>query len=132
MLHTATGKTAFDNEFYYPKKQNGQKVQGYETTYSRMSWDKPAHSITMWNGLIGSQKNVHPGRFWHEDRNGDRLYTNPRVLTIYELLIVSSLPTNWNIPDWAKNQLIRGVIGEGIPPLMVKKIMKPLVEFERS
>lgn len=132
MFHTPTGKTAFDNAVYYPKKSNGQKVQGYETTYSRMSWDKPAHSITMWNGLIGSQKNVHPGRFWKRDDNGDALYTNPRVLTIYELLIVSSLPKNWNIPDWAKNQLIRGVIGEGIPPLVVKKIMKPMLDFERS
>ena len=131
MLHTPTGKTAFDNPRYYPKKSNGERVQGYETTYSRMSWDKPAQSITMWNGLIGSQKNVHPGRFWKYDEDGSPLYTNPRVLTIYELLIVSSLPLNWNIPSWASNQLIRWVIGEGVPPLMVKKIVQQVVNFER-
>lgn len=126
MLHTPTGNTAFDNPFYYPKKTNGDRVRGYETTYHRLFWDKPAATITMWNGILGSQNNVHPGRFWKKDENGDSLYTNPRVLTIYELLIVSSLPLNWDIPDWADEQLIRFVIGEGIPPLMVKKIFKPL------
>ena len=62
----------------------------------------------------------------------DKLYTNPRVLTIYELLIVSSLPVDWNIPEWANDQLIRFVIGEGIPPLMVKKIIQQVMEYERS
>lgn len=131
MLYTPAGNTAFDNEFHYPKKKNGQKVKGYDTTYHRMYWDKPAASITKWNGLMGSQNNVHPGRPWKQDRNGDMMYTNPRVLTIYELLIVSSLPVNWDIPDWADNQLIRFVIGEGIPPLMVKKIIGQVVNFER-
>ena len=131
MLHTPTGNTAFDNEFYYPKKLNGDRVRGYDTTYHRLFWDKPAATITRWSGIMGSQNNVHPGRFWKRDRKGSALYTNPRVLSIYELLIASSLPTNWDIPDWANDQLIRFVIGEGIPPLMVKKIILPVLEFER-
>lgn len=130
MLHTPTGNTAFDNEFYYPKKTNGQRVKGYDTTYHRLFWNKPSSTITKWNGIMGSQNNVHPGRLWKTDENGDELYTNPRVLTIYELLIVSSLPTTWNIPDWANDQLIRFVIGEGIPPLMVKKIIKQVMDYE--
>ena len=130
MLHTSTGNTAFDNPVYYPKKTNGQRVRGYDTTYHRLFWDKPAATITMWNGILGSQNNVHPGRFWKKDANGDRLYTNPRVLTIYELMMASSLPANWNIPSWATEQLVRFVIGEGIPPLMVKKIIEPVMRFE--
>ena len=59
------------------------------------------------------------------------MYTNPRVLTIMELLIVSSLPLDWDIPDWADNQLIRFVIGEGVPPLMVKKIIQQVMDYER-
>jgi len=132
MLYTPTGNTAFDNEVYYPKKLNGERVSGYDTTYHRLFWDKPAAAITKWSGILGSQNNVHPGRFWKRDINGDAMYTNPRVLTIYELMVASSLPSNWNIPDWANDQLIRFVIGEGIPPLMVKKIVNPVIEFERS
>lgn len=132
MLHTSAGNTAFDNPFYYPKKKNGDRVKGYDTTYHRLFWDKPAATITKWNGIMGSQNNVHPGREWKVDSDGDMMYTNPRVLTIYELLIVSSLPINWDIPDWANNQLIRFVIGEGVPPLMVKKIIEPVMVYERG
>lgn len=132
MLYTSAGNTAFDNPYHYPKKKNGEKVKGYDTTYHRLFWDKPAATITKWNGIMGSQNNVHPGKEWKYDANGDMMYTNPRVLTIYELLVVSSLPTDWDIPDWADNQLIRFVIGEGIPPLMVKKIITQVMEFERS
>lgn len=132
MLHTPAGNTAFDNPFYYPKKKDGNRVKGYDTTYHRLFWDKPSATITKWNGIMGSQNNVHPGRFWKNDENGDPMYTNPRVLTIYELLIVSSLPTDWDIPDWADNQLIRFVIGEGVPPLMVKKIIKKVMDYEEG
>ena len=130
MLHTPTGNTAFDNPFYYPKKKDGNRVKGYDTTYHRLFWDKPSATITKWNGIMGSQNNVHPGRFWKNDENGAPMYTNPRVLTILELLIVSSLPLDWDIPDWADNQLIRFVIGEGIPPLMVKKIIQQVMDYE--
>lgn len=123
MLYTPTGNTAFDNKKYYPKKTNGEKIKGYDTTYHRLFWSKPCSTITRYNGIIGSQNNVHPGRPWKLDKNGEQMYTNPRVLTIYELMIVSSLPTDWDIPSWASNGLIRHVIGEGIPPLLVKKIV---------
>ncbi len=123
MLYTSTGNTAFDNDYYYPRKKTGEKIKGYDTTYHRMFWNKPSSTITRYNGIIGSQNNVHPGRPWKLDKNGEMMYTNPRVLTIYELLIVSTLPTDWNIPEWASHGLIRHVIGEGIPPLLVKKLV---------
>ena len=94
------------------------------------AWEKPSSTITTYNFRIGSQNNVHPGRPWKKDKNGDMMYTNPRVLTIYELLVVSSLPTDWDIPDWASDNLIRTVIGEGIPPLLIKKILKPIINQE--
>jgi DNA (cytosine-5)-methyltransferase 1 len=126
MLYTSAGNTAFDNPIHYPKKTNGERVKGYNTTYHRLFWDKPAAAVTMWNGIMGSQNNVHPGRIWKLNELGEVLYNNPRVLTIYELMVVSSLPLDWNIPEWANEQLIRFVIGEGIPPLMVKKIIEPI------
>lgn len=123
MLYTPTGNTAFDNPVHYPKKKDGKRIKGYNTTYHRMFWDKPGSTITTFNFRIGSQNNVHPGRPWKCDSNGDMMYTDPRVLTILELLVVSSLPRNWNIPAWASDNLIRTVIGEGIPPLLVKRLI---------
>ena len=52
------------------------------------------------------------------------MYSDARVLTIYEIMLVMSLPADWNIPDWATDNFIRSVIGEGVPPLLVKKIME--------
>ena len=126
MLYTPTGNTAFDNEYYYPRNKDGSRIKGYDTTYHRMFWDKPAPTITRHNSVIGSQNNVHPGREWKKDADGNMMYTNPRVLSIYELMVASSLPTDWNIPDWASHELIRQVIGEGIPPLLIKKIVERL------
>lgn len=126
MLYTPTGNTAFDNEYYYPRNKDGSRIKGYDTTYHRMFWDKPAPTVTRHNSVIGSQNNVHPGRPWKKDADGNMMYTNPRVLSIYELLVVSSLPLDWNIPEWASHELIRQVIGEGIPPLLIKKIVERL------
>ena len=53
-------------------------------------------------------------------------YSDARVLTIFELMRVMTLPDDWNIPDWATPQLIRQVIGEGIPPLLIKKLVAQL------
>jgi DNA (cytosine-5)-methyltransferase 1 len=127
MMHTPSGKTAFDNEFYYPKKDNGERVNGHYNTYRRFDWDKPARTITQNNGVISSLCCVHPGRKYITQK-GEVLYSDPRCLSIYELLIVFSLPKNWNIPDWADDNFVRHVIGEGIPPLLVKNIASELIK----
>lgn len=87
----------------------------------------PCRTITQNNGCMSSLACVHPGRQYIA-ANGEILYSDPRVLTIYELLIVMSLPLDWPIPDWANEQLIRNVFGEGIPSLLVKKIMLELIK----
>ena len=119
MMHTPTGHSAFENEIYYPKKVDGTKVRGYNTTYKRMEWDKPAPTITMANGVISSQCNVHPGR-----KNKDGTYSDARALTIYEIMKLFTIPDDWNIPDWANENFIRKVIGEGVPPLLIEKIVE--------
>lgn len=118
MKNTPTGKTVFENNVYYPVKKNGDKIKSYMTTYRRIKWDEPAPTITMRNDAISSQLNVHPGR---KLPNG--LYSDARVLTPLELMILSSLPVNWNIPDDTNELLIRKSIGECIPPLLIKKIV---------
>ncbi|NWJ49582.1 MAG: DNA (cytosine-5-)-methyltransferase [Bacteroidetes bacterium] len=118
MKHTPTGKTAFENDKYFPVKPNGEKVKSYNTTYRRIKWDEPAPTITMRNDAISSQLNVHPGR---KLENG--IYSDARVLTPLELMLLSSLPQDWNIPDNTPELLIRKCIGECIPPLLIKNIV---------
>ena len=118
MKHTPTGQSAFSNPVYYPQKKDGTRVKGYESSYRRIRWDAPAPTITIRNDCIASQRNVHPGR-----KLPDGTYSDARVLTPLELMILNSLPVDWKIPDDTPELLIRQCIGESIPPLMLKKII---------
>lgn len=125
MMHTPTGKSAIYNEVYFPQKEDGTRIKAHHNNYRRLYWDKPARTMTQNNGVISSLACVHPGRQYVI--NGEILYSDARVLSIYELLIVSSLPLNWNIPDWANETFIRRVIGEGIPSKMITSIIEVLI-----
>ncbi len=126
MTNTPSGKSAFENKIFYPKKTDGKRINGRISTYKRYSWFKPANTITQNNGVISSAVCVHPGRLIRKNKFGSLIYSDARVLSIYELLIISSLPLDWNIPGWANEKMIRNVIGEGIPPLLIKKIVQKL------
>lgn len=128
MKYTPEGMSALQNEVYYPKKADGQRIKGHANTYRRQLWDRPAYTVTTYNGAVCSYDNVHPGRKIGTDCNGDDIYSDARVLTIYELMIVMSLPKDWNMPENADESLIRHSIGEGIPPLVIKKLMLNLIE----
>ena len=128
MTHTPSGKSAFKNEHFYPMTK-GRRVKGAPRTYMRMFWEKPATTIMQNSGVISAFSTVHPGRcIVDSDNDEERIYSDARALTIYELLILSSLPLNWNIPEWADDVLIRKVIGEGIPPLLIKKVVEALID----
>lgn len=120
LRHTPTGKTAHENKKYYPQKPNGERIKGYSTTYKRISWDKPAPTITMANGSVSSQNNVHPGK-----AKGRGIYSDARVLTLKEIILLTGLPEDWIYPEKLCGQeTIRKLIGEGIPPHLVEQIFK--------
>ncbi len=121
MKHTPSGKTAFENTKYFPQKEDGTKIKGFMTTYKRIAWDKPAPTITMCNGAISSQNNVHPGR-----KQLDGTYSDSRVLTLKELFILTGLPDDWEAPNWATENFVRKVIGEGVPPKLIEEIIKKM------
>jgi DNA (cytosine-5)-methyltransferase 1 len=122
MSATPEGETAFNNKLHYPQK-DGRRIKGFMTTYKRMFWDEPAPTVTMANGSISSQNNVHP--------------KDPRVLTIRELLCVCGLPENAfdqfahlnddnsYAYDYSPN-FIRKVIGELFLPKMSISILNTL------
>lgn len=122
LKHTPTGHSAFENEVYYPKdEKTGRRLKGYAATYKRMSWDKPAPTITMRNDCISSQSNVHPGRLLP---NGT--YSDARVLTMRELFILSSLNPDLDLPSFASDIQIRHMIGEAVPPKLIGEILSGL------
>ena len=119
MKHTPTGHSAFENKEYYPKNKNGKKVRGFAATFKRIEWDSPAPTITMRNDCISSQSNVHPGR-----QLPDGTYSDARVLTPRELFILSSIDPDIDMPSNVSESQIRYMVGEGIPPRLVMKIVK--------
>ncbi|WP_228286217.1 DNA cytosine methyltransferase [Arcobacter vandammei] len=121
LKHTPTGKTALNNEVYFPKKEDGTRIKGFQTTYKRIEWDKPAPTITMANGSVSSQNNVHPGRL-----KEDGTYSDARVLSLKEIFILTGLPEDWAPPAWASENLIREVIGEAIPPKLIDEILRTI------
>ena len=127
MKHTPTGKSAFENEFYYPKcEKTGRRLKGYMATYKRINWDAPAPTITMRNDCISSQSNVHPGRLLD-----DGTYSDARVLTLRELFILSSINPNIDVPSFASDIQIRHMIGEAVPPQLINSIIKEL-KYEKN
>ena len=121
LKHTPSGKTALHNKEHYPRKVDGTRIKGYTTTYKRIEWDKPAPTITMANGSISSQNNVHPGIL-----REDGTYSDARVLTLKEIFILTGLPDDWHPPKWASDNLIRQVIGEGVPPKLIDRLLKTI------
>ena len=54
------------------------------------------------------------------------MYSDPRTLTLFEIMKIMSLPDNWPLPEKTEEAFIRRIIGEGIPPLFIKKLFKNL------
>jgi len=123
MRHTPSGKSALRNEYYYPKKENGTRIVGFHNTFKRLMWDQPCMARTTYSGSMSSHNNVHPGNI-----KEDGTYSDPRVLTPLETFIVSSIPENIKFPEKTTDTFIRTVIGESIPPLLMKKILELIGE----
>lgn len=121
MKHTPTWKTAFENEKFFPQKENWDRIKWFSTTYKRIEWDKPCPTITMSNWAISSQNNVHPWIILQ-----DWTYSDARVLSIKEICILTWLPENIDFPNFASDNFIRQVIWEWVPPKMIKEIVKKM------
>lgn len=127
MQHTPTGCSAFQNcDLYKPRKKDGQLVKGFGNTYKRQNWDTPAYTIAMSNNQISTQNSVHPGRKIGTDKDGVDIYSDARVLTIYELMRLMSIPQDWPVPLTTNKQYLRHIIGEGVPSLFVKRIFEKI------
>ena len=130
MMHTPEGHSAMNNKVYFPTLKDGSKTKGFNNTYKRQFWDKPAFTITMYTSRIGSQQNGHPGYPIVDSENEEeRIWSDPRTMTIFEIMRLSSLPDDWDMPLDTRPNLVREVLGEGVPP---KLLEAALIELEKN
>lgn len=110
-----------------PNTSLKREVYGFTTAYKRMNWNKPAPTVTMTNGSISSQNNVHPGR-----KNNDGTISDARVLTIREVLLVCGLPPHLldkfahEIVDDTKFKFKSGKYGYDYHPSFIRKVLGEL------
>lgn len=130
MMHTPEGCSAMNNKVYFPAKKDGTKTKGFNNTYKRQHWDKPAFTITMYTSRIGSQQNGHPGHPIIDSEDEEkRIWSDPRTMTIFEIMRLTSLPDDWNMPLATSDNLVREVMGEGVPPRLLEKA---LIELDKT
>ena len=127
MVHTPTGTSAIFNARHFPRKKDNTKIIAHHNHYRRLSWDMPCRTVTKFNAYISTLCSVHPGRKIRTSK-GEHIYSDPRVLSIYELMIVMTIPLNWNIPADTEDSFLRSMIGEGIPPKLTKLLMVSLLD----
>lgn len=104
-----------------------REIYGFTTAYKRMNWSQSAPTVTMANGSISSQNNVHPGR-----KQLDDTYSDARVLTIREVLLVCGLPPDildcfaHEIQNNTKYQFTSGKYGYDYNPSFIRKVLGEL------
>ena len=124
MMHTPEGCSAMNNKVFFPARKDGKKTKGFNNTYKRQYWDKPAFTITMYTSRIGSQQNGHPGHPIIDSEDEEtRIWSDARTMTIFEIMRLTSLPDNWNMPLDTSHNLVREVMGEGVPPKLLEKAL---------
>lgn len=98
-------------------------VRAFKTAYRRMRADEPASTLTTNSGVISSDVKGHP--------------TQARVLSLREILIVASVGARPGFaPAWPTaalevlpDRLLRHVLGEAIPPLLMQHLVRRLLHL---
>lgn len=104
-------------------KETGAKriMKGFTSAYKRMNWDEPSSTLTQNFQYACSDNKIHPSQ--------------DRVLSLYEGLIIQTI-TNYKYSfevngKLVNDGLIRDTIGESIPPLVMDKICRKIIELSK-
>ncbi|MGL5717705.1 MAG: DNA cytosine methyltransferase, partial [Paraclostridium sp.] len=120
MKYTSTGKLAMDNEKKYHCKEDGTKIKKYINRYHSIDWNKVAPPICRYNWVISGFNTVHPGK-----QNDDGTWNDARVLTNRELLILSSVDGDLDIPHrLITSKRFRDYLAAEIPPIGLKNLLR--------
>ena len=108
---------------YTIDKKTGEKkiMKAFVSAYKRMSWDAPASTLTQNFQYACSDNKLHP--------------TQDRVLSLYEGLVIQTIARySYSFEVDGKlvsDGLIRDTIGESVPPLLIDKIVKHIIEISK-
>ena len=85
------------------------KNHSYVSMYGRLSWDRPAQTITTGFGSMGQGRYVHPSR--------------PRTLTCREAARLQGFPDYFDFGRAGSISQLREMIGNAVPPQFVAHIV---------
>ena len=106
---------------YTVDKKTGEKriMKAFVSAYKRMFWDEPCSTLTQNFQYACSDNKLHPEQ--------------DRVLSLYEGLLIQTIADydfSFEIDgSLVSDGLIRDTIGESVPPLMIDKIAKHILEI---
>ncbi len=106
------------DEYNLPNHERPPCQQGdhtYPAVYGRMRWDEPAPTLTTGFGCNGR------GRFTHPEGG--------RVLTPHEAARVQTFPDYYDFTMIEERTDLHHLIGNAVPPLMAKHILKKLIKI---
>jgi DNA (cytosine-5)-methyltransferase 1 len=83
-----------------------KRMNGFKDVYGRMSWDKPAPTMT------GGCANPSKGRFLHPEEN--------RTITLREASLIQTFPPNYKFSFSSGKQGIATMIGNALPPVFIE------------
>jgi DNA (cytosine-5)-methyltransferase 1 len=82
--------------------------------YGRLSWDKPAQTITSGYGSIGQDRYMHPDR--------------PRALPPHEAARLQGFPDYFKFDGVRRRSDLATLIGNAVPPTLPCNLVSGLVE----
>lgn len=88
----------------------------YKSIYGRLSWDKPAQTVTTGFNSMGQGRNVHPSR--------------PRTITPHEAARLQFLPDFFSFGAVSTRGGWARLIGNAVPPLLTMRIAE--YAFDRA
>lgn len=97
-----------------PKCHRG--AHSYVSMYGRLSWDKPAQTITSGFGSMGQGRYVHPSR--------------PRVITPHEAARLQGIPDFFDWSGVEKRTSLHRLIGNAVPPRLGGWVVQQLIELQ--
>jgi len=83
-----------------------KRSSGFKDVYGRMSWDKPAPTMT------GGCTNPSKGRFLHPEEN--------RTITLREAALIQTFPKDYKFSYGAGKQGVSMMIGNALPPTFIE------------
>lgn len=105
-------------------KKTGKRrlIKGFDSAYRRMVWDNPAGTITQNFQYEASDKKIHP--------------VQNRTLSVYEAMVLQSISEFEYVFAIKGKQISRNlccqIIGESVPPRLIKIISSNILKIERS